>query len=369
MAFNFQGGSGVLCRPAAARRRAWPLDARLFITSGCNLCCGYCSGRNGGFPSGPDLSFAAWEGIFGELAAMKVLKVQFTGGEPFIRPDFFDMCRLAADSRMRFGIVSNGTLIDEKAADFLRAGSRCDWVRISLDGPPAVNDAGRGSGGPEAERGIRNLLERGVTVQVRITIGSRNAGHLRETLEYLHGLGVKNVSVGFVHSLPGYPGSFASEIAGNALKAAVISEHRALPEHLWRMLTPECEALNLWRNWLGFLRDPGKYPPSGDNEVAVDCVYSTRSMVIAADGAVIPCPNLTGEIIGYAGRGSLSELWRGAMAGLRTRACPVPEKCRACGFRAVCRIRCYGPPHCCPAEILPHLPDFANWPLPEELFG
>ena len=106
-----------------------------------------------------------------------------TGGEPLLRCDFFDIMSYAHKLGFRWGMTSNGTLIDEKTAERLYScGMRTISVRI--DGTETVHDKFRRTkdGYAAAMRGIDALTAHGGFNHVQITtvIHKQNIGQLDE---------------------------------------------------------------------------------------------------------------------------------------------------------------------------------------------
>lgn len=73
--------------------------------------------------------------------------INVTGGEPFLRKDFFDLLEQFRENSnyFSFGILTNGTLIDENVARQIRA-MKTSYVQISLEGSQKTNDSIRGDG-------------------------------------------------------------------------------------------------------------------------------------------------------------------------------------------------------------------------------
>jgi MoaA/NifB/PqqE/SkfB family radical SAM enzyme len=117
----------------------------------CNLRCTHCLNASG--PEDPWLSpmeAAEVERHIEDAARLGAREVYFTGGEPFLHPRLLDLLAFALE-RLPATVLTNGTLITERAADglaALAARSRyCLEVRISLDDPDReANDRLRGPG-------------------------------------------------------------------------------------------------------------------------------------------------------------------------------------------------------------------------------
>jgi SynChlorMet cassette radical SAM/SPASM protein ScmE len=153
-----------------------PRSVDIEITSRCNLRCRYCYYFDNPAVEYQDLPTGEWLQFFDELGKCVIMDVTLQGGEPFIRKDLPQLIEGICRNRMRFAILSNGTLIDDPIAAFLAETSRCDYVQVSIDGSgPETHDACRGKGSFEdALRGIRILQRHNVPVAVRVTIHRHN---------------------------------------------------------------------------------------------------------------------------------------------------------------------------------------------------
>ena len=141
------------------------LDTVWFQVAGtlCNLTCSHCF-----ITCGPTnrrhamMSRAETRPYLDEALALGVRDLYFTGGEPFLNRELFDILEDAL-AIAPSTVLTNATLIDAARAAQLRAleqGSRYSLeVRVSLDGlDPASNDALRGEGSfAEALAGLREL--------------------------------------------------------------------------------------------------------------------------------------------------------------------------------------------------------------------
>ena len=68
-----------------------------------------------------------------------------------MREDLKDLVEGVVQNRMRFSILSNGTLITDDLASFLASTGRCNTIQISIDGSTArTHDMCRGEGNFDA---------------------------------------------------------------------------------------------------------------------------------------------------------------------------------------------------------------------------
>jgi len=116
----------------------------VYMTDRCNLACGYCwVAVNRGAARGP--SAAALRRAVDDLLDRRGSKIVFLGGEPLLRyPALLKTAEYARSrsARLVMEVLTNGTLLDSGRLEAL-FGLGVN-VTVSLDGPPEVNDAGRG---------------------------------------------------------------------------------------------------------------------------------------------------------------------------------------------------------------------------------
>src|ERR1700755_1890815 len=131
------------------------------LTYACNLACVHCLSSSG--KRDPrELSTRQCMDIIDELERMQVFYVNIGGGEPTVRPDFWELVDYATAHHVGVKFSTNGVRIDAAAAARLAASDYVD-VQISLDGATAhVNDAVRGPGSfAMAIRALQNLYDAG----------------------------------------------------------------------------------------------------------------------------------------------------------------------------------------------------------------
>lgn len=115
------------------------------LTYACNFACIHCL-SNSGRRRPAELSTAEIEALIDELAKMQVFYVNFGGGEPTIRDDFWDLVNYATEHHIGIKFSTNGSRIRPCTASLLRNNDYVD-VQVSLDGATSeVNDAVRGEG-------------------------------------------------------------------------------------------------------------------------------------------------------------------------------------------------------------------------------
>ena len=142
------------------------------LTYSCNLACVHCLSSSGRRDP-RELTSAECRTVIDTLQRMQVFYVNIGGGEPTVRPDFWELVDYSTAHQVGVKFSTNGIRLDAAAARRLAASDYVD-VQISLDGATAeVNDAVRGAGSYRtANRAMANLAAagfRGFKISVVVT--------------------------------------------------------------------------------------------------------------------------------------------------------------------------------------------------------
>src|SRR5512145_1411574 len=114
--------------------------------------------------------------------------VCFDGGEPLIHRGLTAALERAKGHGMRTSLSTNGLLIPRRP----EAMRNVDVIKVSIDGPPEIHDAGRGPGTyAKAVAGIRCAQQMGITVAIRMTLANHNARAHHHVLELARDLSVQ----------------------------------------------------------------------------------------------------------------------------------------------------------------------------------
>src|SRR5829696_7355834 len=109
------------------------------LTYACNLACVHCLSSSGRRDP-RELTTAEAKAVLDELQRMQVFYVNIGGGEPTVRPDFWELLDYAIGHQVGVKFSTNGIKLDKKRAAQLAATDYVD-IQISLDGATSdVND-------------------------------------------------------------------------------------------------------------------------------------------------------------------------------------------------------------------------------------
>src|SRR5208337_1568796 len=145
------------------------------VTRRCNLKCLHCYAQATAGPAPDELSPQAALDLLRDLKDFGAPVVLFSGGEPLLRPDLFELVDWTVAHDMRAVISTNGTLISRDLAWRLKD-LGLSYVGISLDGTAEVHDRFRGKSGSfaAAMTGVRHCQEMGLKVGLRFTVSRLN---------------------------------------------------------------------------------------------------------------------------------------------------------------------------------------------------
>lgn len=161
------------------------------LTYACNLRCVHCLSSSGLRRDG-ELSTVEARHLIDEWADMQVFYVNVGGGEPMSRPDFFELMDYCLARGIGVKFSTNGTLIDEAAADWIASRDYLD-LQISLDGATAeTNDPIRGHGAYlRARRAMERLAARSVGFKINSVVTRQNASQLDALYALARGYGAE----------------------------------------------------------------------------------------------------------------------------------------------------------------------------------
>lgn len=161
------------------------------VTRSCNLSCAHCraSSEKGPYPG--ELSTQECFKVIDEIVSFAKPVIIFTGGEPLLRKDIFEIAEYGKKSSLTMVMAPNGTLLNaENVVKIIRSGIK--RISVSLDGPDAAShDNLRQVTGAfnDAIAGIIEARKAGLEFQINSTITKRNIVQLTEIMNLAVKLG------------------------------------------------------------------------------------------------------------------------------------------------------------------------------------
>jgi len=182
------------------RKGREPITAVWNVTNRCNLKCIHCYASSGG-SSSDELDTDEGIGLIDELKYIGVKILIFSGGEPLLRNDIYELIKYANKKGFKTVLSTNGTLIDDNAIADLKT-SGIDYIGVSIDGSKDVNDWFRGVSGAfdKAVNSLKILNEHNIKCGIRFTATRYTIKDLRYVISLLEDLQIPRLCV--YHLIP-----------------------------------------------------------------------------------------------------------------------------------------------------------------------
>ncbi|HXX58780.1 MAG TPA: radical SAM protein [Thermodesulfovibrionales bacterium] len=250
-----------------------------------------------------------------------------TGGEPLLRKDLFPILEEVGKRGFEIYLLSNGILVDRgKARGLSELGVK--GVQVSIEGPEEIHESIRGKGSFSSSlKGVRHLLEAGLTVTLNTTLSEMNADYFMDMVELSTSLGVQKL--GFSRLVPSGRGY------GLLDKMIEKEKVRRLYEEI-SSLKPEGLTIVTGDPVASQMDSPVE---EGDTDSIPfgGCSAGVSGLTLLPDGTITPCRRLPIPL-GNVRKDSLREVWAGSevLEALRDKK-KYKGKCGRCKRWSGCR--------------------------------
>jgi len=312
-----------------------PLALLAELTHRCPLRCPYCSNPLELVRAGTELDTASWRRVFGEAAALGVLQVHFSGGEPLVRRDLVELVAEATKAGLYVNLITSGIRLDgERLARLVEAG--LEHIQVSLqDSDPSSGDRIAGlAGAQQRKRRVARLVQdAGLPLTVNAVVHRQNLHHLEDIVDLAVMLGADRLEVAHVQY---YGWALAN-------RAALLPSREQLDK-----ATATVEAA---RARLAGRLVIDYVPPDYHAHRPKACMggWGRRFLNITPSGKVLPChaaETLPGLRFPNVREASLAEIWYHSDAFAQFRGTAwMAEPCRSCERREIdwggCRCQAF----------------------------
>jgi radical SAM protein with 4Fe4S-binding SPASM domain len=324
---------------------ASPLMVVWNYTNDCNLRCKHCYQDAG--PDGVKKNELTTEERFNvvdQIAENDIPTIFFSGGEPVIRKDFWDVAEYARKEKgIVVSIASNGTLFNKENAK-RAAEIGFSYIAVSLDSPdPEKHDEFRGVPGmwQRAVDGIRNLLDAGVTTCIQYTFAKDTKDELegmfklREDLDAYKLISYNYIPVG----RGGYENDPTPEDRQKAYK--IMYDELDAGHHVVATTDPVfgayCKEHKSKSIVLAHYAELKAKELGTIAEIISGCGAGRVYCAIEPDGIVTPCVYMPDLPVGDLRKQSLKEIWENSpvLNSLRDRS-DLGGACANCEYKAIC---------------------------------
>lgn len=305
------------------------------LTHRCPLQCPYCSNPLMLERVAGELNTAAWQDVLDQAAAMGVLQVHFSGGEPTIRKDLKALVTHASTRGLYTNLITSGVLLDRSRLAAL-ADAGLDHLQLSVQDAEGENAdrIGRYRGGHDKKLAVgRWTRELGIPLTLNAVVHRQNLSHLQNIIDLAVSLDAARLEVAHV------------QYYGWALKnrAALIPTREQLDA-----ATAVVEAA---RMRLTGIMTIDYVVPDYYAQKPKACMggWGQRFFNVSPSGKVLPChaaEGIAGMTFERVTDRPLADIWRSSPAFERFRGTAwMPEPCRSCEHREIdwggCRCQAF----------------------------
>ena len=187
------------------------------ITYRCPLHCPYCSnpvaaslsrsatpptlfggsaGRQGGGYSNGELTTEEWKRVIREAAALGVLQIGFSGGEPLARRDLAELIRAAREAKLYTNLITSGIGLDDDRVRALRDAG-LDSIQLSFQSDESsLADEIAGARAHERKLDVAaKIRAAGIPLSLNFVIHRRNIDRLPQIIDLTEALGAERVEL------------------------------------------------------------------------------------------------------------------------------------------------------------------------------
>ena len=322
------------------RQLSAPLFVIWEITAACNLRCKHCL-SDAGKPVPGELNTAEAKRLIDDLETLKVFNINFSGGEPLLRPDIFELLRYASGKKIGIDLLTNGALITKEVVQRLRD-TNIFHVQVSIDGIGKTHDDFRGIPGSfdRAIQGITHLKDADFGVAISSAVTRHNLEQIPQLIDMAVDLGVSLYKTTLF--MPAGRGK------GNADQ--LVLDPQDVKNFTYMMMEKKEEVGDkiVISNeelypWLTEKREKERADIlPGEDLAKVGCTAGNSSLYITPEGKITPCPFLRDFTAGDTQKESLREIWENSSTFdifRNIRRGDLKGQCSGCEFLGV---SCYG---------------------------
>jgi len=264
------------------RGHAAPAFVTVAVTYKCQSRCEHCYSDSPSRPLEEELTTEELKSVIRQVRDLGAMAVHFSGGEPLLRKDIFDLVSYSRGLGLQTRVNTNGILLNEENVKRLKAAGLTE-CGVSLDSAdPAVHNKFRGTEDLHEQtlRGIRMLRKFGIPCRI-MTVALK--GSIPEMVKKTIALG-KSLDASYMYILlpiasGGWDGAY-DQILNSRERAQI----RELQDLSFAHLEMPTERTNC-------------------------CVFRKSILYVSANGNVTPCAFVP-FVIGNVKEQPLEQLWR-----------------------------------------------------------
>jgi putative heme d1 biosynthesis radical SAM protein NirJ2 len=294
-------------------------------TNACNLNCPHCY-RDAGKPAEGELTTSEAKTLIEQIKEAGFRIMVFSGGEPLLREDIFELVKHASDSGLRTVFGTNGMLLTRDVVQKLIDAS-ASAMGISLDSADSEkHDKFRGIPGAYnlTMEGMKNCREMGLKFQIHTTVMDWNYDEIEKITHLAIEVGASAHHVFFL-----VPTGRAAHLASGIMNA---KKYEQLLERLMDKqkeisieLKPTCAP-----QFMRIAKQKGM-----NMRFTRGCIAGIAYCIISPIGNVQPCAYLDKKV-GNVKETSFIEIWKNSEIFKELRTMKYRGTCGICDYKDVC---------------------------------
>jgi pyrroloquinoline quinone biosynthesis protein E len=179
-----------------------PIGLLAELTHKCPLQCPYCSNPLELERANTDLSTEDWQRVMRQAAALGILQIHLSGGEPTTRRDLVDIVKTASECGLYTNLITAAVLLKREQLEALKEAG-LDHVQISIqDVDTEAENADRIAGykgGSEKKKIVAGWVrELGMPLTINAPIHRHNVHSVEAIIDYAVALGAGRVEIAHV---------------------------------------------------------------------------------------------------------------------------------------------------------------------------
>lgn len=262
-------------------------------------------------------------------------RINFTGGDPLLREDFFEIVNEAKKRNFMVGVMGNPYTLDEASVKRMREVG-VDRFQVSIDGLEKTHDEIRGKSGSfkETLKGIRLLNKYGIPSVVMFTVSKLNMHELPRVARLCAEIGVEIFD--FSRLVPEGRGKnikdeMPTPLEYRDLLMRMLIEYSKLKSEGYVTYFGRKENL-----WTLLYYDLGIFHPKICDKIVGGCSVGSHILTILSDGTVLPCRRLP-IVIGKVPEKNIREIFIKSPEYNVLRKIESMEPCGKCQLLPYCR--------------------------------
>jgi PqqA peptide cyclase len=272
-----------------------------------------------------ELTTNEWRRVIREAAALGVLQIGFSGGEPVVRRDLADLVRAAREANLYTNLITSGIGLDDERVRALR-NAGLDSVQLSFQSDDAdLSDeiAGARAHQPKLNAATK-IRAAGISLSLNVVIHRRNIDRLPQMIEFAETIGAERVELANVQF---YGWAFLNRAALLPTREQVVRAREIATQAKARL----AGKIDIFYVLPDYYETRPKPCLNG---------WGQRYLTVNSIGDVLPCPTASSAIpdlrFENVRERALDWIWRESESFNRFRGTEwMPEPCRSCPQREI----------------------------------